>query len=54
VSAAGYQAWKVHLEKLLPGSVSEQDHEASVSLYFTDPHGNPYELTTYEVELLQR
>ena len=49
VSAAGYRAWKTHLEGLLPGKVGEQDHEASRSLYFTDPDGNPYELTTYEI-----
>jgi catechol-2,3-dioxygenase len=49
VSAEGYKAWKSHLEELLPGQVSEQDHEASMSLYFADPDGNPYELTTYEV-----
>ncbi|MES2016606.1 MAG: VOC family protein [Pseudomonadota bacterium] len=49
VSAAGYQAWKAHLERAMPGQVSEHDHEASLSLYFRDPDGNPYELTTYEV-----
>jgi len=49
VSAQAYQDWKAHLDKLLPGEVSEQDHEASWSLYFRDPDGNPYELTTYEV-----
>ena len=31
----------------------EQDHEASMSLYFRDVDGNPYELTTYEVSLLK-
>ena len=50
VSAAGYRAWKLHLEKLLPGKFSEQDHDASMSLYFADPDGNPYELTTYELD----
>ncbi len=49
VSATGYQAWKAHLERAMPGQVSEQDHQASLSLYFRDPDGNPYELTTYEV-----
>jgi catechol 2,3-dioxygenase-like lactoylglutathione lyase family enzyme len=27
-----------------------EDHEVSMSVYFRDPWGNPYELTTYEVE----
>jgi len=54
VSAAGYESWKTHLERVLPGEVSEQDHEASLSLYFRDPDGNPYELTTYEVGLVKQ
>lgn len=49
VSASEYQAWKAHLQASLPGQVSEEDHVASLSLYFGDPDGNPYELTTYEV-----
>lgn len=49
VSAAEYAAWKTHLESVLPGQVSEEDHIAAISLYFSDPEGNPYELTTYEV-----
>jgi len=54
VSAAGYASWKAHLDQFLPGHVSEQDHEASLSLYFHDPDGNPYELTTYEVGQVNR
>jgi catechol 2,3-dioxygenase-like lactoylglutathione lyase family enzyme len=53
VSAIAYRAWKAHLEVLLPGNVSEQDHEASMSLYIRDADGNPYELTTYEVSVLK-
>lgn len=26
------------------------DHDLSFSIYFTDPYGNPYELTTYDYE----
>lgn len=29
------------------------DHEYSFSVYFTDPDGNPYELTTYDYELVR-
>ncbi|WP_367849408.1 VOC family protein [Rhodoferax sp. WC2427] len=49
VGGAQYLAWKAYLEEAMPGAVSEQDHEASMSLYFRDPDGNPYELTTYEL-----
>ena len=54
VGAVGYESWKAHLEHVFPGQVSEEDHEASLSLYFRDPDGNPYELTTYEVGLVKR
>ena len=53
VGAAEYKAWKVHLERALPDQVTEEDHDASISMYFRDPDGNPYELTTYEVALLK-
>lgn len=53
-SAAEYLQWRVHLNAVLPGQVSEQDHEASISLYFADPDGNPYEITTYEHAAVRR
>lgn len=53
VGADEYRAWKVHLEQQLHGQLSEEDHEASMSLYFKDPDGNPYEITTYEVVQLK-
>lgn len=49
VPGAAFAAWQAHLQRELPGGVSFEDHEASVSLYFADPDGNPYELTSYEV-----
>jgi catechol 2,3-dioxygenase-like lactoylglutathione lyase family enzyme len=30
-----------------------EDHEHSLSVYFTDPDGNPYELTTYDHALVR-
>ena len=32
-----------------PSAPRLQDHQQSLSLYFNDPDGNPWELTTYEV-----
>ena len=29
------------------------DHGISVSVYFRDPWGNPYEVTTYEVDVVR-
>ncbi|MCU0769016.1 MAG: VOC family protein [Burkholderiaceae bacterium] len=34
-----------------PGPPRLQDHEQSLSLYFSDPDGNPLELTTYDAAL---
>jgi catechol-2,3-dioxygenase len=47
-SAAGLAAWQRHLSETLPQPPSLEDHEQSLSLYFADPDGNPYEITSYE------
>lgn len=49
VGAAAFHAWHRHLLALLPGQVTQEDHDLSLSLYVRDPDGNPYEITTYEV-----
>jgi catechol-2,3-dioxygenase len=48
VSAAEFLAWKRHLSEKFKATVRAEDHEVSWSLYFNDPDGNPYEVTTYE------
>ena len=49
VGAEQFGLWLTHLKRELgDNSVSAEDHDLSVSLYFTDPDGNPYEITTYE------
>lgn len=48
-SRLGFEQWREHLEALLPGAVEFEDHQLSHSLYFADPDGNPFEVTTYEV-----
>jgi len=47
--AAGFAQWREHLTRTLPQPPSFVDHDLSLSLYFRDPDGNPYEITTYEV-----
>lgn len=49
VDGAAFRAWKKHLDRVLPGAVKEEDHEQALSMYFEDPDGNPYEITTYDV-----
>ena len=49
-SAAEFLAWKAHLTRTLGQAPTLEDHDLSVSLYFRDPDGNPYEITTYEYE----
>jgi catechol-2,3-dioxygenase len=51
VSGAEFHSWRAHLERELPGRVTLEDHQVSLSLYFADPDGNPYEITTYEVSV---
>ena len=50
-SGREFTAWRRHL-KATPGlRVTEEDHEVSMSLYFEDPDGNPYEITSYECHI---
>lgn len=51
VSGREFQSWRAHLQSVPGLEVAQQDHEVSVSLYFADPDGNPYEITSYECEL---
>lgn len=47
VKGKDFLNWKVHLESQnLKTEIV--DHDLSLSLYFNDPFGNPYEITTYE------
>jgi len=50
VGAGEFLAWKAHLTRALGKAPTLEDHGLSVSLYFRDPDGNPYEITTYEYE----
>lgn len=48
VNGPQFAQWLAHLRRELDGEVTVEDHELSVSLYFRDLDGNPYEITTYE------
>ena len=48
VNGEQFALWLSHLRHELRGDVSVEDHDVSVSLYFKDPDGNPYEITTYD------
>jgi catechol-2,3-dioxygenase len=47
-SAIEFLAWKSHLAASLDLPPELEDHELSWSLYFRDPDGNPYEITSYD------
>jgi catechol-2,3-dioxygenase len=49
-SADGLRAWQAHLSIFPDIRVNFEDHQVAVSIYFSDPDGNPYEITTYEYE----
>ncbi|WP_373974596.1 VOC family protein [Chitinibacter sp. SCUT-21] len=47
VGAQAFGDWRAHLQRH-EVSVDLQDHQVSLSLYFADPDGNRYEITTYD------
>jgi catechol-2,3-dioxygenase len=50
--ATQFAAWRAHLSELLARSIEPVDHQLSWSLYFTDPDGNPFEITSYDYAAL--
>jgi catechol-2,3-dioxygenase len=48
VNGQQFAAWLHHLSEVLAAPPAVEDHEVSWSLYFADPDGNPFEITTYE------
>jgi catechol 2,3-dioxygenase-like lactoylglutathione lyase family enzyme len=51
-SAAGFMAWRAHLAVTLGKAARTEDHQLSWSMYFADPDGNPYEITSYEYDVV--
>jgi catechol-2,3-dioxygenase len=54
VNATEYMNWRGHLTQVLDEPPESEDHEVSMSLYFEDLDGNPYEITTYEHGAVRR
>ena len=54
VGASAFLAWQQHLLATLGQAVKVEDHALSMSLYFSDPDGNPYEITSYEYTALAK
>ena len=54
VTAREFIAWREHLCAALEAAPKTEDHQLSWSLYFTDPDGNPCEITTYEYAAVEQ
>ena len=50
VTATDLLVWQKHLTQVLQQEIQLVDHALSWSLYFADPDGNPYEVTSYEYQ----
>ena len=44
--------WHKRINNVLSEVIEVDDHGVSFSIYFEDPYGNPYEITSYEYEIL--
>jgi catechol 2,3-dioxygenase-like lactoylglutathione lyase family enzyme len=47
VSREAFLAWERHLASAFGQLLERVDHGAAWSVYFSDPDGNPYEITCY-------
>ena len=50
VDGQGLLEWQAHLSDALEIKIDLVDHQLSWSIYFSDPFGNPFEITTYDYE----
>ena len=53
VGGAELLAWQRHLKAELGRELPLVDHEVAWSLYFEDPDGNPFEITSYDYDLVR-
>lgn len=54
VDATEFCRWQAHLGAVFGRELKAEDHQVSWSLYFDDPDGNPFEITSYEHEAIER
>jgi len=45
--------WHKKTNDVADGNIEVVDHSVSFSIYFEDPYGNPYEITSYDYEILE-
>ena len=50
--ATQFLAWCSHLAEVLKQPMQPVDHQVAWSLYFSDPDGNPFEITCYDYDSL--
>ena len=51
VDGAVFARWQRHLGAALGEPPAVHDHGAALSLYFDDPDGNPFEITSFDAQL---
>jgi catechol-2,3-dioxygenase len=54
VDAQEFIRWQAHLGEVLGMQLEAEDHAVSWSLYFSDPDGNRFEITSYGYEAIER
>ena len=53
VNGQDFLAWRKRLREML-GKIDDVDHDSSWSFYFSDPDGNPFEITCYDYQWLKK
>jgi len=48
-----FLAWRAHLSRILGRPPELQDHQVTWSMYFSDPDGNPFEITSHDYAALE-
>jgi catechol-2,3-dioxygenase len=54
VDAEEFIRWQAHLREVLGMQLKAEDHTVSWSVYFSDPDGNRFEITSYGYEAILR
>ena len=45
--------WHKKINDVIDGNIEAVNHSISFSIYFHDPYGNPFEITSYDYEILE-